>query len=167
MRNEKIELQIAGIGIILYSPASASHISEGENYLESSYMTDDQVQRHIQSGSVVGFGTGSPGTFTIFIRDGYPPDDVFAENEFKLRLGVHVKGGILCFRDLFDLIDWTVECPPRQRAAFADGDYHITLCSRRPASGIVGDQQVILAYFNRLPAFPKLRNEGIPTLCTD
>lgn len=167
MRAQKnIELDIDGLGIIFYSPFAAAHIAEGEDYLSSHYSNEEQVQPHIQSGTIVGFGTGSPGRFSISVASGYPSNDTLRSCEYKLRLGIQVRGKTVCVRDLYDLMEWSAHCPSDQTFNLDDGYYHITLCSNRPPSGIVGDGQKIEAYFNKLPAMPALDKIGVPTLYT-
>jgi len=161
----KIDLEIAGLGIILYSPTFAEHIAEGSNYLRAHYIESAEVQRHIQDGTIVGFGTGSPGNFSLRFHSGYPTDARLREARFKLRLGIHCEGGTICCRDLYDLICWQPECPPEQMIDVDDGIYHLTLCSDPPTSGRLGDGQIIDIHFARLEEFPKLATEGIPTLC--
>lgn len=161
----EIVLEIAGIGIVFYSPQSVEHITEGEDYLASNYTSEQQVQTHIQSGSIVSFGTGSPGRFVLKFHSGYPDESVLQRCDFKLKLGVKCRGGIVCFRDLYELMDWRTDCPPNQNIELEDGFYHVTLCSNRPTSGLLGDNQEILVYLERLSAFPELGKQGIPTLC--
>jgi len=161
-----IELDVDGLGIIFYSPFAAAHIAEGEDYFSSHYSNEAQVQPHIQSGTIVGFGTGSPGRFSISIRSGYPSNDVLNASEYRLRLGLQVKDRTVCVRDLYELMEWSAHCPPNQTFELDDGYYHVTLCSNRPPSGIVGDGQEIAAYFNKLPTMPALAKRGVPTLCT-
>lgn len=163
---KQIRLEITGIGIVFYSPSSAAHIKQGEDYLSSEYTSEHQVQTHIQKGSLVGFGTGSPGVFVLRFHSGYPTDDALERCEFTLRLGLQCVGGEVCFRDLYDLMDWNPNCPQTQILELEDGVYHVTLCSHLPPSGTLGDNQVIDVYLNKLDQFPLLTNEGIPTLCT-
>jgi hypothetical protein len=158
-------LSIKGIGIILYAPFFAKCIPEGEDYLSTSYTTDEQVQSHIQKGTIVGFGTGTPGTFILKTHYGYPDVDFLKNCEFRLRLGLQVVGRLICVRDLFDLLQWRAECPPLQSIVMDDGIYHVTLCSNLPVSGILGDNQVINMFFQKLDTFPNLAKQGIPTLC--
>lgn len=160
-----ITLDIAGPGIILYSPFAAAHIAEGEDYLSTHYSVEEQVQPHIQQGTLVGFGTSTPGAFTLNFLEGYPDERTLDDAEYKLRLGIHVKDGMICVRDLFDLLEWSAECPPGQTLEMKDGFYHLTLHSDRPASGILGDGQVISVYSKELPALPALNTQGVPTLC--
>lgn len=161
---QELVLEVAGLGIILYSPAHALHIREGENYLRANYLDGPQVQRHLQAGTIVGFGTDSPGTFVLNLRTGYPDEAARGWANMMLRLGVHVAGGRLCFRDLYDLMEWSAEAPEAQTVELADGYYHVTLCSRVPDSGILGDRQVILVYLQPLDRMPDLAKTGIPTL---
>src|SRR4051794_5988551 len=141
-----IVLDIVGLGIVLYSPLSASHIAEGEDYLGSHYATEWQVQAHVQEGSIVGFATGSPGTYSLKFHSGYPDRRFVEDCDCKLRLGLHCRGGLVCFRDLYDLMDWQANCPPQQLLELEDGFYHVTLCANLPPSGLVGDNQEIQMY---------------------
>src|SRR5688500_9807162 len=114
MMEAEIALDVSGLGIILYSPSHAKHIAAGTDYLEADYTTAAQVQQHIQQGTIVGFGTGSSGTFLLRMRSGYPDDEHIDSSDFKLRLGVSVVDELLCFRDLYDLLDWDPTCPTGQ-----------------------------------------------------
>lgn len=165
LENKEILLTIAGLGIIFYSPKFAEHIKEGEDYLSSSYTTEEQVQAHIQQGTIVGFGTGSPGIFRLKFHSGYPDNSKLEQAPFKLRLGLRCEGTRVCFRDLYDLMDWRHECALAQSIDLDDGIYHITLCSFLPPSGILGNNQVIDVYLHKLNYFPELSKQGIPTLC--
>jgi hypothetical protein len=162
---KEIVLNISGMGIIFYSPQFAQCIAEGNDYLTSNYTSEQQVQCHIQRGSIVGFGTGSPGTFILRFHPGYPDEGYLQNCEFKLRLGLHCVGGLVCFRDLFDLLQWHANCLPSQVLELDDGFYHVTLCSNMPESGVLGDNQEILVYLEKLDTFPRLSKQGIPTLC--
>jgi hypothetical protein len=160
----EITLDVAGLGIVFHSPRAADHIPEGADYLASNYTTEQQVQAHIQKGSIVGFGTGSPGTFVLRFHSGYPDERFVQKCEFKLRLGLECRGGLVCFRDLYELMDWRAACPPKQTLQLDDGYYHVTLCSNRPPSGILGDNQEIDFFLQKLREFPRLATEGVPTL---
>jgi hypothetical protein len=162
---KEIVLDIVGIGIVFHSPKFAEHITEGQDYFSSHYANEQQVQPHIQRGTIVGFGTGSPGTFIFRFKSGYPPEELLDRADCRLRLGLHCSGGIVCFRDLYELLDWHSECPPRRTLPLEDGFYHVTLCSDLPSSGFIGDNQVILFYLEKLNAFPRLSTKGVPTLC--
>lgn len=161
----QIILNISGIGIVFYSPVFAETIPEGADYLSSHYTTEQQVQSHIQNGTIVGFGTGTPGVFILKIHEGYPDENLVLGCDFKLRLGLHCSGGLVCFRDLYDLMNWHADCPSNCQIELDDGFYHVTLCSNLPSSGILGDNQEILMYFHILQEFPRLAKKGIPSLC--
>src|SRR5579863_2089092 len=111
LKPKTINLDIAGLGISFYSPSHAAHIAEGSNYLKSDYTAPEHVQRHIQKGTIVGFCTGTPGTFILKFHPGYPDEDYIANCDFKYRLGLHCIGGRVCFRDLYDLMEWDADCP--------------------------------------------------------
>lgn len=154
--NKEIELDIIGVGIILYSEESVSHIKEGEDYFLSNYQTIDQVLTHIYDGTIVGFCTSSPGRYILKVRYGYPEEEVLDLSDYVLRLGVHVTGGKVFVRYLYDLMEWTSECPEEQIIQLEDGYYHITFYSNLPNSKKRGDNQIIFLYFNKLNKMPKL-----------
>jgi hypothetical protein len=160
----EVTLTIAGLGIILYSPVFAEHISEGEDYFSAHYSDERSIQEHIQKGTIVGFGTGSPGTYTLRFRAGYPEEEVLQKCDYKYRLGLTVSGGVIRVRDVYDLMQWTPDCPSSQQLYLDDGYYHVTLSSNRPASGILGDSQVIDVHLQKLDRFPDLLKVGIPSL---
>jgi len=160
-----MRLSIQGLGIIFYSPFAAEHIRKGEDYLNKRYLKPEDVVPHILAGTVVGFGTGSPGTFELRFRAGYPSDDELESHDCKLRLGLEVRDETLCVRDLYDLLRWQRRCPDGQRLTLADGYYHVTLVSSAPPSGILGDDQVIDVYLNPLSTMPSLKYDGVPMLC--
>lgn len=162
---KEITMDIAGLGIVFYSPKNVAHIPEGSDYLQTHYLTEEQVQAHIQKGTLVGFGTGSPGNYLLKFASGYPANDVVRASEFKLRLGLHCVGGQVCFRDLYDLLDWTSQCPEEQILELEEGIYHVTLCSNRPPSDVIGDNQLIHVSLQKLDKFPALAIHGVPTLC--
>ncbi len=164
MERREIVLDIAGLGIILYSPSSAAHIGEGEDYLEAHYWKPEDVQEHIQTGSIVAFATSSSGTYILRFHEGYPKPELRATTDFRLRLGLRSDGQVI-FRDLYDLIGWTSAVTEEQTIQLAPGIYHVTLYSNLPASGVVGDDQVVDVYLQLLDEFPALAREGIPTLC--
>jgi hypothetical protein len=161
----QMTLEVAGLGIVFHSPHATQHLQVGADFLTSHYVNEEQVQRYIQSGTIVGFATGSPGTFLLIFHSGYPDDALLNACEFKLRLGLHCRGGVVCFRDLYDLLDWRPDCNPEHLLDLEEGYYHVTLCSNRPASGLIGDRQEIHVYLQRLNVLPKLTARGVPTLC--
>jgi hypothetical protein len=167
LEGQEISLGTVSTGIVFYSPAAASDIQGGEDYLTNHYSTPEDVIPHLLKGTLVGFGTAEPGWFILRFHDGYPDEAEIKHCEFKLRLGLRCVGGLVCFRDLFDLHEWKQTCPPEQTLKLPDGYYHVTLCSDRPASGLLGDGQVIDIYLQPLPEFPRLKYTGIPFLLYD
>ena len=157
-------IDVVGLGLIVYSPSSAAHIGGGEDYLQAHYWTPEDVAEHIQAGTIVGFCTSSPGTFILRFHGGYPSEAQLAAAEFRLRLGLR-SDGVVVARDLYELTDWTSEFPREQSFRLAAGIYHLTLCSTMPASGILGDRQVVDVFLNPLDEFPALARTGVPTLC--
>lgn len=165
MISKNITLDISGLGIIFYSKSSTNQIKEGEDYLASSYELPHQVAEHVTNGTIVGFGTGSPGEYNLYIRDGYPNNDVLINSDFKLRLGVVVKDNGIWFRDLYDLMYWNSDCSIEQFLELDNGFYHVTLCGDMPESGVLGDEQVINMYFNKVDSMPDLMYNGVPMYC--
>jgi hypothetical protein len=159
----EVWLDIAGLGIIVYSPSAATHLGEGENYFDAHYRSADQVQEHVQAGSIVVIATSTPGRFLLRLHDGYPTPERLNTADFKLRLGLRSDGTVV-FRDLYDLMDWTAAFPPEQSVPLAAGIYHLTLTSDIPSSGVLGDDQVIDIHLQPLDEFPALARTGIPTL---
>jgi len=160
-----MRLTTQGLGMIMYSFPAVRDIPIGSNYFSSNYTTGADVARHIHEGSIVGFCTSSSGRFILSFKQGYPPRDVFDAHEFKIRLGIKVQDNQLYIRDLYDLMRWTPNCPSTQVISIEDGFYHITLCTNVPFSGALGDEQVILVYFQKLQCMPELTYTGVPILC--
>ena len=160
-----LSLNISGIGIIIYSDYAVSQIAEGEDYFSKNYYTGEQVLKHIYSGTIVGFCTSSPGTYILEIRDGYPPKTDLDNLEFKLRLGICVKGNRIYFNDLFALMNWKTDYTKMPALELEDGYYHITLVGDVPNTGMLGDNQEIFVYFNKLDSMPELNYNGVPTFC--
>lgn len=159
----RIRLDVAGLGVIIYSPSSVLHIVEGEDYLQRRFSDGSAVQEHLQSGTIAAFGTGSPGMFVITSHDGCPSESVLANADLKLRLGI-VSDGTVVFRDLYDLLDWSSAFPPDQAVSKAPGIYRLTVISQIPASGILGDEQEVDVYFEHMDHVPALATVGIPML---
>jgi hypothetical protein len=159
-----IELDVAGLGIIFYCASAVEHIKKGEDYYSASFITEEDVQRHVQSGRLTGFGTGSPGRYILRFHSGYPDDTTLAQSQYKLRLGFRSDGSRVFFRDMFDLLCWEPSCPSSQSILLAEGVFHVTLVSNDPQSGIVGDNQIIDIYVFPLDSFPRLKKTGVPML---
>lgn len=160
-----IDLDVTGLGIIFYSKEGIPPISEEEDYLESSYTTVSDVLDHIYQGSLVSFCTGSPGAFTLNVVFSQPDEKLLEISDYRLRLWLNVKGGSVCFRDLYDLMEWDSECPDGQMIKVEDGYYQVTVCTSLPKSGVLGDGQTITLFFNRVNEPPKLKYNGVPLLC--
>ena len=107
-----------------------THIAEGADYLQSHFWKPADVARHVMECQLTAFGTGSPGTFRLRIADGPPDEQAVHAAAFKLRLGLQVKGGTGCVRDLYDLMEWSAECPVAQEFPVADGWHRLTAFAR-------------------------------------
>lgn len=162
-----IKLRIDGMGIVFFSPETTKAIPIGDDFLDSEYSEPEDVARHIKKGDVVGFCTGTGGDFTLKFREGYPEEELLEEYPVAIRLGIDIRDDQLCVIDLFWLTEWSNECPPGQILNIKPGYYHITLCTKRPDSGIWGDKQTIYVYLNELDSMPELNWPGVPLLFKD
>ena len=116
----------------------------------------------MNGSTLTGFGTGGPGNYELVIASGPPDEQSQSRAEHKVELGVEVRDGIVCFRDLYDLIRWDPECPPEQVLSVADGFYRVIACtSRAPA----GQTQFVHLYFVRIRQRLELHFDGVPELC--
>jgi hypothetical protein len=161
----EIVLDIQGLGMILYSPAAVAHIPDGADYLQNHFSEPADVARHVMECRLTAFCTGSPGFFRVRFFDGPPDDAVVQSSQFKLRLGLRVDAGVVCVRDLYDLIEWDRACPAEQQLLVPDGWYQLTVFSSPPPSGILGDGQDIGIFLEVVGRKPELRWEGVPSLC--
>ncbi|MBE6754824.1 MAG: hypothetical protein E7559_10840, partial [Ruminococcaceae bacterium] len=98
-------IEIDGMGIVFYSTGAVADIPEGSDFLTNSYTRPEQVAEHIRKGDVVGFCTGSGGSFILKFREGYPPEEMCADT--AIRLAIDVQGGKLCVDELFLLSEWS------------------------------------------------------------
>lgn len=162
-----VKLTTEGMGIAFYSPETNKDIPEGYNFLKEEFWQPEDVVKHIYKGDVVGFCTGTGGDYTLKFREGYPHKELDEEYPLSLRLGIDIQDDKLCMIDLFWLMEWSKDCPKKQILTITPGFYHITLCTKKPESGIWGDEQTIYVYLNKLDSMPKLKWNGVPTLFED
>lgn len=161
---EKIILEIAGVGIVFYSPSSLKDFKDGADHFHGFFDTPDRVASHVKEGLVSGFCTGSPGRYILQFRDGYPASDDLDKHEASLRLAIRVFDNELVFRDLFDLLEWSVEVPKSQCLKLPNGVYHLSLLSSKPESGVRGRNQLIVIYVQPIEQMPMLAYSGVPEL---
>lgn len=159
-----IDLEIAGLGIILYSPFAAAHIHERQDYLSQQFWNPPDVARHVMDCGITTFGTGSPGRYRLFVYDGEIDEASAQAADRAIRLGIEVRDRRLCVRDLYDLMSWTGECPDGQQLTLADGFYRITAYTSAPANGVLGDEQEISLHLEAVAERPALRWDGVPDL---
>lgn len=161
---QTIRLSIDGPGIALFSPGVTASIPEGTDFLSGQFIQPEDIGRHVRAGDVTAFCTGSPGNFTLTCREGYPDEAARREYPVGLRLGLEVRGGEVWVTDLFWLSQFPGSCPEKQILRLADGFWHLTVLTRKPASGRWGDDQEVLLYWNPLPEMPELAWRGAPLL---
>ena len=164
MKHELL-LKTAGLGIVFYSPLAVDGIEEGEDYFSKSFQKPNEVAAHAMRGDIVTFCTGSGGDFQLVVHDSRLDDDAVQAAEFKIRLCLEVRGSEVCFRDVYDLMDWSKECPSSQKMPLADGFYRVTVYSSTPESRIIGDGQIIYIDFETVGEKPNLKWDGVPQLC--
>ncbi|HVJ80530.1 MAG TPA: hypothetical protein VNC50_05625 [Planctomycetia bacterium] len=161
----EVPLDICGLGVILYSPPAVEHIMEGSDYFQLHFREPADVARHVMECQLIAFCTGSPGTFRLRFADGAPDEQAVKAAAFKLRLGLQVRGGAVCIRDLYDLMLWSDECPESQQIPVEDGWYLLTVFTSPPPKGTFGDGQLIEVALERVECKPALRWDGVPSLC--
>lgn len=167
INDQDIDLSIDGMGIVMYSPATVAGIPQGYDYLSNKYSEPSQVADHIKKGDMVGFCTGTGGNFILKIREGDPSEEIDKEYPVAISLGIQVKDETICFIDLFWLMEWDYDCPPEQSIKVPNGYYHIVVMTKRPESGIWGDDQVIYIYLKPMNTMPQLMWNGVPQLFTE
>jgi hypothetical protein len=160
----EIPLLISGLGIMFYSPFAVAGIAEGEDYFSTKFEAYEKVTAHAMRGDISAFCTGSPGDFRLVVYDGKLDDDGLQNAKFKLRLCLEVRDGEVCFRDVYELLDWTADCPSTQKIKMADGFYSVTVYSSPPASGHIGRDQVIYLHFEKVGRLPALEPDFVPDL---
>jgi hypothetical protein len=158
----RIHMAIAGLGIIFYSPWAVQHITPGTDYLETNFLEARDIARHVNASSLTGFGTGGPGDYELVISGQAPNPEARAGAQYSVELGLDVRGGTVCFRDLYDLIRWEPECPPDQSLNFIDGFYRVTVFTTPTP---VDQTQFIYMSFVRVPEKLALHFTGAPALC--
>ncbi|MBU3075513.1 hypothetical protein [Clostridium estertheticum] len=163
--NKDIEIEISGLGIIMYSDFAVQSILEGEDYFIESYQTPQQVAKHVNEGSIVGFCTSSEGNYILKVRSGYPIQKKIEDAEFKITLGIEVRDKRICIRDLYDLMRWNKKCNYNQIIELDNGFYNVILYGDIPETNVIGDNQIIYVYLNRTDAIPDLRYDGVPIFC--
>ena len=161
---QRVTLEVQGLGIILYSPFAVAHIRSDEDYLAAHFWQPADVARHVVDCTLSAFATGSPGTFHLTLHDGVLDAAELAAASAKAALGVEVRDSRLCVRDLYDLMQWSPDCPEAQQVALADGFYSLTAYTSAPPSGILGDHQEVVLHLAPSAARPVLRWSGVPDL---
>jgi hypothetical protein len=161
----EMNLQICGLGFIMYSEPAVAHIPIGADYLQEHFWQGVDVARHVMQGGLTTFCTGTPGRFKLRFTVGEPNENAVEAAEFKLRLALDIQGGVLCVRDLYDLMHWSSECPKEQQLAISDGWYRLTVFSSSPDSGILGDGQTIDIRLEPTANKPRINWDGVPHLC--
>lgn len=164
---QEINISITGLGVVLYSPFAVDQIKDGEDYLTSNFWHPEKVAEHVNACQLSAFCTGSPGKFRLNLTDGIYPENDINNAMAKIRLGIEVRDQTLCFRDLYDLMEWTPACPSEQVISMPNGFYLLTVFTQLPDSGILGDNQTITIHFQPVQSRPALAWNGVPDLSGD
>jgi hypothetical protein len=159
-----IDLEIVGLGIILYSPFAVRHIPTGQDYLEPHFWKPDDVARHVNACQIAAFGTGSPGRYLLELYDGPLDEKGLASATASVRLGIEVRDDSLCFRDLYDLMRWNPECPAAQAIPVANGFYRITAYTSPSLDDLEGAGQPVWLHFEASSEKPLLSWAEVPDL---
>jgi len=162
--NKDITINIDGLGFVLYSEGNVEHIAEGSDFFESSFIEPDDVAKHIKKGDIIGFDTGSSGTYNIKLRTENINDEIYKNYPSSIRLGLEVKGGIVSIIDLYWLMEWSKDIPQDQQFNLDNGFYELTVLTKIPESGIWGDNQEIYIFFEKKSKMPQLIWNGVPNL---
>lgn len=162
-----IEIYIDGMGIVIYSNKAMNYVNEGEDFFTNEFSTPEKVVKHINKGDIVGFNTGTGGKYNIKVREGYPNYDINNKFPISIRLAIDIKGNIISFIDVYWLMEWSNDIPEEQQIFVDDGIYHLTILTRKPISGIWGDDQDIYIFMNKIENMPKLSWSGVPQLFTN
>lgn len=165
--NKNFQLTIDGLGIVIYSNQAMNYIQEGEDYFSKEFATPEKVANHIKKGDIIGFNTGSSGKYNIKVRYGYPDKNILDDYPVAIRLALDVKGNEVSFIDLYWLMEWSDFVPDEQKIMVHEGIYHVTVLTRKPSSGIWGDNQEIYFYMNKIDEMPELQWDGVPLLFTE
>lgn len=163
----RLDLQIAGPGLVVYSPFAMRGVVEGDNFLERNYTEPADVATHVRDGTLAGVCTGSPGNYQLELVEGALDLPAIAGFPFLIRLALEVRDRTVCIRDLYDFSRWKARCPIAQTLTIDDGFYRLTLGTRPTNSGIVGDDQDIIIAFEPVAVLPTLTWEGVPFLGDD
>jgi hypothetical protein len=162
---QKIELVTRGIGIVFYSPFAMEGVPDGEDYFVSSFSKPADVAARLTSCAFGAFSVGEAGRFELVIDDGELDAQAVNGARFKLRFVLEVRDGVICFRDINDLMVWSAECPAEQTVSMADGFYSVIAYTSPPKSGVIGDGQRIDLNFEKGDRKLELAWRGVPQLC--
>ena len=164
MVNKEIFLEIEGMGIVFYSNEAMADIAEGDNFFNKEFASPQNVAEHIKKGDIIGVNVGSSGSYYLHIRQGYPSEEMIRDYPIGVRLALNVIGDRVSFIDLYWLMEWSEFVPEEQTIEIEEGIYHISIVTRKPMSGVWGDNQDIYIYFEKIAKMPELTWDSVPLL---
>ena len=165
IQEKDIELEVTGMGMILYSDHAVAELEEGEDFFSNSYSTVGDVLKEVNSGGIVGICLETPGQYIIKVREGFPSDELADNSKFKLRLSIEVdENNRIYVRNLDDLSNWEKACSSSQIVDVEKGYYTVLMSSNMPNIGYFGDEQVIYMYLEKDEVFVTPHFKGVPNL---
>jgi len=162
--NKDIEIEIEGLGLVLHSGEMNKNIPEGYDFLKNNFWNPSDVAAQVNSGKLVGFCTGSPGTYILKFRSGVPDAEINEKYNVGKMLWIKIDNNKLYIRDLYDLLEWHKQIDEKYILDIKNGNYFMFLNTRMPDSNIIGDNQEI--YIHLLPTGykPSIEVSGVPQL---
>lgn len=168
MKNiHNIKLSTDGVGIVIYSNKAMENICEGYDFFANEFSSSEKASYHIRKGDITGFCTGSSGDYNISIFEGYPDEKYNLMYPISIRLALNVVGTTISIIDLAWLMEWSDDVPNNQQIIIDEGVYHLTILTKKPASGFWGDDQDICIFLNKINDMPNLEWHNIPRLYKD
>lgn len=110
------------------------------------------------------FCTGNPGDwYHLIVFDGQLDQTAVRAAKHAIRVGIRIQDRTLCFRDLYDLMEWDPHCPTDQQFDFDDGFYRVTVYTT--PEGLDSSDRIVYLHFEKTLVRPELRWDGVPQLC--
>lgn len=162
MKSVRVDLSIAGLGIVIVD-AQELRISPGDDFFSANLADALGVVRTFSAHFITGFATGSPGSYSVWLQTGHPTEESTAVYPMRLRLPFRCCSGEIQLRDLYDFMSWDPS-PAHDVIVLDPGSYILYVFSRRPESGIIGDDQEILICIDKCDDLAPYVLSGIPVL---
>jgi hypothetical protein len=96
---------------------------------------------------------------------GCPDKALMAESSAAVSLGIEIRGGAMCIKDVFVLSERNAGCPQEQIFYLKDGFCGLTVLTKRLPSGRWGDSRQVYLFMNSCRKMPKHLWKGVARLC--